>query len=91
MSLVITDNKDILVERRPINPDHKLSLLPDIYVERGDIKDWHLLHELHYKAEHLGIGPSIYRCVLDGQTIGVGVMTVPKMLLSGRTLSTPRS
>lgn len=75
---------DVLIERRPTPANHTLSLLPDIYVERGTIDDWNLLHELHYKAESLGIGPRIYRCVLHGRTIGVGVMTVPKILLSGR-------
>lgn len=78
------DNQDILIERRAVPTPHMLSLLPEIYVERGDINDWNLLHELHYKAESLGIGPKIFRCVLHGRTIGVGVMTVPKMLLSGR-------
>jgi hypothetical protein len=80
----VCDNVDILIERRQVPKDHALSLLGEIYVERGDINDWNLLHELHYKAENLGIGPKIFRCVLRGQTIGVGVMTVPKMLLSGR-------
>jgi hypothetical protein len=78
------DNIDWRVERRPVPAHHSLSLLPRIYVERGDKDDWELLHELHYKAENLGIGPKVWRCVLDGRTIGVGVMTVPKMLLSGR-------
>lgn len=80
----LADNADVLVERRQVPADHALSLLPRIYVERGTKEDWDLLHELHYKAERLGIGPKVYRCVLDGQVIGVGVMTVPKMLLSGR-------
>ena len=82
--MTLVDNADILIERREVPKNHALSLLPEIYVERGDIEDWNLLHELHYKAENLGIGPKIFRCVLRGQTIGVGVMTVPKMLLSGR-------
>ena len=81
---MIVNNADIRIERRATPENHRLSLLEDIYVERGDIEDWNLLHELHYKAESLGIGPKIYRCVLNGQVIGVGVMTVPKMLLSGR-------
>lgn len=84
MAKIEADNPDILIERREVPRNHMLSLLPEIYVERGDIEDWNLLHELHYKAENLGIGPKIFRCVLRGQTIGVGVMTVPKMLLSGR-------
>lgn len=83
------DNEDWLVERRPLPARHSLSLLPEIYVERGTKDDWELLHELHYKAENLGIGPKVYRCVLEGQTIGVGVMTVPKMLLSGRNHAFP--
>lgn len=82
--MILLDNADILVERRDVSAKHTLSLLPEIYVERGTKEDWDLLHELHYKAENLGIGPRIFRCVLRGQTIGVGVMTVPKMLLSGR-------
>ena len=82
--MIVCDNADVLIERREVPKHHMLSLLPEIYVERGDINDWNLLHELHYKAESLGIGPKIFRCVLHGKTIGVGVMTVPKMLLSGR-------
>ena len=75
---------DILIERREVPKHHTLSLMSEIYVERGDKSDWDLLHELHYKAESLGIGPRIFKCVLHGRTIGVGVMTVPKMLLAGR-------
>lgn len=82
--MILTDNADLYAERREVPDPHILSLLPEIYVEKGTIDDWNKLHELHYKAESLGIGPRIYRCVLAGETIGVGVMTVPKMLLSGR-------
>ncbi len=84
MEEVKLDTPDVLVKRLATPENHTLSLLPHIYVERGTKEDWDLLHELHYKAENLGIGPRIYRCVMDGQVIGVGVMTVPKMLLSGR-------
>lgn len=82
--MIIIQSDDVLVERFPPLTKHALSLLPDIHVERGTIDDWNLLHELHYKAENLGIGPRIFKCTLRGQTIGVAVMTVPKMLLSGR-------
>lgn len=87
--MILVDNDDILIERRTVPYGHRLSILDHIYVERGTKADWDLLHELHYKAERLGIGPKIYRCVLDGQVIGVGVMTVPKMLLSGRNEAMP--
>lgn len=81
--IVVQDTPEILITRHP-STNAGFSLLPEIYVERGTKADWDLLHELHYKAENLGIGPQIYRCVLQGQTIGVGVMTVPKMLSGGR-------
>jgi hypothetical protein len=61
-----------------------LSLLDECYVERGNKDDWNLLHELHYKAARLPIGPQFYRCVLSGEVIGVGVMASPKMMISGR-------
>jgi hypothetical protein len=75
---------DVTITRRPVPKNHRLSLLANIYVERGTKEDWDILHELHYKAENLGIGPRVYRCMLNGKVIGVGVMTVPKMLLGGR-------
>lgn len=87
--MIIVDNANLVIERRPVSTNHALSLMSQIYVERGTKADWDLLHELHYKAENLGIGPKIYRCVLEGQVIGVGVMTVPKMLLSGRNEAMP--
>lgn len=80
---IITNNSDILVSRRSYD-DKKLSLLDKIYVERGSLDDWKLLHELHYKASNLGIGPRYWRCAIEGETIGVIVMTVPKPLDSGR-------
>lgn len=78
------NSDSIIIERREVPNPHLLSLLPEIYVERGTKEDWEILHELHYKGSSLGIGPNVYRCVLEGKTIGVGVMTVPKMLLGGR-------
>jgi len=84
VSHLVADTADWHITRHEVPKNHTFSLLPEIYVERGTKDDWNLLHELHYKAENLGIGPKIFRCVLRGQVIGVGVMTVPKMLLSGR-------
>lgn len=79
----VVDNPDVLIERQDVGRV-SLSLLPEIYVERGTKADWDLLHELHYKAENLPFGPNFYRCVLRDQTIGVGVMTVSSALSSGR-------
>lgn len=67
----------------------RLTLLSRIFVEKGTLEDWKLLHELHYKSSNLGIGPRYIRCALEdgterGQTIGCMVFTVPKPLDSGR-------
>lgn len=86
---MLKDDPDLRIERTGADGRHGLSLLPHIYIERGTKDDWDLLHELHYKAEKLGIGPKVWRAVLDGQVIGVGIMTVPKMLLSGRNKILP--
>lgn len=74
---------------------HRLSLLPAIYVERGTVDDWNLLKSLHYKASETGVGPKFLRCVIehapgDTETIGVIVLTVPKVLDAGRNEVFPR-
>jgi uncharacterized protein len=84
VSKIILDNQDILVKRLEVPKNHQLSLLKDIMIEPGTKEDWLLLQELHYKAGTEGIGPRRWKITLYGKTIGVGVMTVPKMLLSGR-------
>lgn len=85
---ILMDTEHALV-RRFEGPPGRLSILDSIYVEKGELDDWKLLHELHYKADNLGIGPRYWRCILvhpDGhqETIGVMVVTVPKTLDSGR-------
>lgn len=77
------------IERRPIPKNHTLSILKDMYVEKGSLEDWKQLHELHYKSSNLGIGPRYMRLVLDdgvapATVVGVMVFTVPKPLDSGR-------
>ena len=56
MGSIILNNQDVWVERRE-HSNPQLSLLDRIYVEKGSLDDWKLLHELHYKAANLGIGP----------------------------------
>lgn len=82
--MIQLDNEDIHVERRIIVPGQRLSLLKDMYVERGTNDDWQALHELHYKSDGKPIGPKIWRCMLGDELIGVCMFSVPKMLLSGR-------
>lgn len=84
MKQVISDTPEILIERWDAPKKPRLSLLDKIYVEKGTVEDWNELHALHYKAEVLGIWPRFYRCMLEDQLIGVGVMTVPRMTLAGR-------
>ena len=64
----------------------RFSLLDDMFVERGTRADWELLHDLHYKAENLPMGPRFWRLVLAGETIGVLVTGTPKGLLRERHL-----
>lgn len=81
---------DIEIIRDESAGTRPLTLLRQIYVEKGDIKDWKKLADLHYKANNLGIGPRYMRCMLDEglgyepEVIGVMVFTVPKPLDSGR-------
>lgn len=59
-------------------------------VERGDKTDWDLLHNLHYKAENLPMGPRFWKLTLYGETIGVLVTAVPKGLLRERHIAFPK-
>lgn len=70
-------------------PSARFSLIDDMIVERGNADDWHLLHDLHYKAENLPIGPRFWRLSLAGETIGVLVTSNPKGLLKERHLAFP--
>jgi ABC-type ATPase with predicted acetyltransferase domain len=61
-----------------------------MFVERGDRSDWALLHDLHYKAESLPIGPRFWKLTLAGETIGVLVTGNPKGLLKERHFVFPK-
>jgi uncharacterized protein len=79
---------DTLIER--VNaPSARFELLNDMIVERGTIDDWNLLHELHYKAERLALGPRFWKLTLQDETIGVLVTACPKGLLKERHLLMP--
>jgi hypothetical protein len=85
----VDEDAPLVAYRDPGAGTRPLSLLKHMYVERGTLADWQLLHELHYKAAQNGIGPRYMRLVLDDgvqpvETIGVMVFTVPKPLDSGR-------
>jgi uncharacterized protein len=80
---------DVTVVHRDGPFNHRVSLLKQIYVERGTVEDWHALKALHYKAHSYGTGPQFMRCAIEhapGQTetIGVMVLQVPQILDSGR-------
>lgn len=71
-------------------PSARFSLLSDMLIERGSKRDWEKLHDLHYKAENLPIGPRFWRLALAGETIGVLVTANPKGLLKERHLAFPK-
>ncbi|SCW95616.1 hypothetical protein SAMN05660859_0066 [Ancylobacter rudongensis] len=79
---------ETLIERID-SPRAFFSLADEMFVERGTIDDWYLLHDLHYKAEKLPIGPRFWRLVLAGQTIGVLVTGTPKGMLRERHIVFP--
>lgn len=82
------DAYETLIERVDA-PVARFSLLSDMFVEQGKIDDWNLLHDLHYKAENLPIGPRFWKLTLHGHTIGVLVTANPKGLLKERHLAFP--
>lgn len=75
---------------RPDAPRARFSLAESMFVERGDKSDWELLHDLHYKAEKLPLGPRFWRLRLGDETIGVLVTGCPKGLLKERHLVFPK-
>lgn len=79
---------ETLVEREEAPRAH-FSLLAEMYVERGTKDDWDLLHELHYKAEKLPIGPRFWKLSLAGETVGVLVTGAPKGMLRERHIVFP--
>lgn len=80
---------ETLIERNNA-PRALFSLADEMVVERGSKADWDLLHDLHYKAEKLPIGPRFWRLALEGQTIGVLVTGTPKGMLRERHIVFPK-
>jgi uncharacterized protein len=79
---------ETLVRREEL-PQQRFSLLDEMVVERGDSDDWWLLHDLHYKAEKLPIGPHFWRLRVGEETIGVLVTAVPKGMVRERHIVFP--
>lgn len=76
------------IERNP-DPRPRFSLADEMFVERGTKADWDLLHDLHYKAEKLPVGPRFWRLDLHGETVGVLVTGSPKGMLRERHIVFP--
>lgn len=78
------------VELNPTSVDYDpnatpmFSMLRDMVVEQGSKEDWDALHHLHYKTEGKPVGAKYWRLALDGQTIGVTAVTLPRPLLKER-------
>lgn len=73
------------------NPTPRFSDMDRMYVERGSIKDWNHLHDLHYKAESLPAGPHFWRCVTDdGRVVGICVTSAVSLLLAPRHVLMPK-
>lgn len=83
------DAPETLIARDPARVP-RFSLIDAMFVERGAKADWELLHDLHYKAENLPIGPRFWKLTLHGETIGVLVTANPKGLLKERHIAFPK-
>jgi len=81
---------DISIEYEP-DAKGKFGLLKNMYVEKGDINDWHALHALHYKAESLPAGARYWRCKTEeGDLVGIVVMSSVSLLLAPRHTVLPK-
>lgn len=74
---------------RSTQPSARFSMLDEMFVERGTVDDWNLLHDLHYKAEVLSAGSRFWRLDLRGDTIGVLVTANPRGMVKERHLVFP--
>lgn len=79
---------ETVIERSQAAP--RFALADEMFVERGTKEDWNLLHDLHYKAEKLPLGPRFWRLALHDETIGVLVTGCPKGLLRERHIVFPK-
>lgn len=84
---MICETDTVTELKREPHPVSRFPLLDAMWVERGTKADWDLLHELHYKAENLPMGPHFWRLALAGDTIGVMVTGNPKGLLAPRHMA----
>jgi ABC-type ATPase with predicted acetyltransferase domain len=67
------------------NAKGTLSLMDDMWVERGSLADWNVLEALHYKATNLPAGARYWRCVTsDGDLVGVVCTSSVALLLGSR-------
>jgi ABC-type ATPase with predicted acetyltransferase domain len=59
-------------------------MLEQMYIERGTLADWEVLHDFHYKSEGRVMGARYYRVVMGEMLVGVAVMCYPRGLLKDR-------
>ena len=87
--ITLLETPEILVKRASVTT-RRFSLLSQMYVERGTKEDWEKLESLHYKTDGGVFAPHYYRCVLDGETIGVVVFTQPRLMQGPRHEAMPK-
>ena len=62
-----------------------LTLMNDMWVEKGSLEDWRVLESLHYKATNLPAGARYWRCVTsDDELVGVVLTSSVALLLTSR-------
>lgn len=81
----------VILTRHEPKPNAPLSMLKDMYVERGTKEDWAKLHHLHYKSvDRSDGGVAYYRCMHDNDLVGVVVFKTPDILSRERHMVFPK-
>jgi len=76
---------------RKVSDTPRLSLLDEMFVEKGTKDDWDKLHHLHYKSSDRNDGGfAIWRCVHEDNLVGVVMMNSPDILSRERHILFPK-
>lgn len=82
---------NVVIEHLNPPDDLPLSMLDDMYVERGTKEDWSKLHHLHYKSvERNDGGVAYYRAMHQDNLVGVVVLKTPDILSRERHILFPK-
>ena len=82
--------EEIEIKYYPNRPIAECSLIREMKVEQGTIKDWQKLCVFHYRGHKTAVVRKIFRLVRGGELCGVIVYSYPPPACYGRRLVLPR-